>query len=97
MEIQTFKVFKYRGEIKGELMGYLKNVSVCLCLGVFLHSLPVFLPCLRLFLRPRGGKESSKFRHLRQVRRWRRVHQLSGMKIHVKSELIPAKECVWLL
>lgn len=55
-------------------------MSVCGGLGVSLHSLPVFLPFLSLFLRPRGGKESSKFRHLRQVRRRRRVPQLSGMK-----------------
>ncbi len=49
-------------------------------LGGFLHSLPVFLSCLWLLLWPRGGKEGSKFRHLRQVRRRRSVHQLPGMK-----------------
>lgn len=51
-----------------------------MCLGGFLLSLPVFLPCLWLLLRPRGGEERSKFRHLRQVRRRRSVHQLPGMK-----------------
>lgn len=55
-------------------------MRVCLCVsGGFLLSLPVFLPCLWLLLRPRGGKKGNKFRHLRQVR-WRRsVHQLPGM------------------
>lgn len=56
-------------------------VFVCVCIsGGFLLRLPVFLPCFWLLLRPRGGKERSKFRHLRQVRRRRSVHQLPGMK-----------------
>lgn len=69
---------------------------MCVCLGAFLLSLPVFLPCIRLLLRPRGGKEGSKFRHLRQVRRRRRVHQLPGMKCISSLNWFPCVNvCGW--
>lgn len=88
------KVFKLRwGNVV--CWGIKICVPVCVCLGVFLLSLPVFLPYLGVFLWPGGGKESSKFRHLRQVR-WRRsVHQLSGMKCMSSLNWFQCVE-VWL-
>lgn len=83
--MEWLKVFKYKQESQSQFNEVHRIIlCVCVCLSVyfggFLHSLPVFLSCLWLLLWPRGGKEGSKFRHLRQVRRRRSVHQLPGMK-----------------
>ena len=74
-------------------------MCVCACgSGVSSYSMPVLLPCLGMLLWPRGGAAGSKFKHLRQLWWWRRLHQLPGMNpvSSPNSYSFSLCACVWV-